>query len=239
MPQRDRPAQTRDADATRARLLQAATDEFAARGISGARVDRIGTAAGVNKALIYTYFGNKEQLFDAVMDAHVTRVLEQVPFTAEDLPGYAGDLFDFLIANPHQLRLATWNRLERTGAGQEPKELLASMRLKTDAIAQVQAERRLPATFTAEDLLAFTLALASAWTPTSPMAAPGAQAQPAERAGQHRTAVIEAVRRLVADASQATPPPAPTPTPAPASTPTPAATPAPAATPTPAPPPAA
>ncbi|MFD7445539.1 hypothetical protein [Streptomyces sp. NPDC059909] len=43
-------------------------------------------------------------------------MLDEVPFTADDLPGYAGRLFDFLIANPHQLRPATWNRLERAVA---------------------------------------------------------------------------------------------------------------------------
>jgi AcrR family transcriptional regulator len=76
-------------------------------------VDRIGAAAKANKALIYTHFGKKEQLFDAVMDAHVSRILDEVPFTPDDLPGYAGRLFDFLVANPHQLRLATWQSASR------------------------------------------------------------------------------------------------------------------------------
>lgn len=196
MPERQRPAQTRDAEATRARLLQAATDEFAARGIAGARVDRIGAAAKVNKALIYTYFGNKEQLFDAVMDAHVARVLDHVPFTAHDLPEYAGRLFDFLIANPHQLRLATWNRLERTGSDHEPKGLRASMRQKTDAITQAQADAQVTTTFTSEDLLVFTLALTNAWTPTSPMATAHSDSD-SQQTQEHRAAVVEAVRRLV------------------------------------------
>ncbi|MFG2826829.1 TetR family transcriptional regulator [Streptomyces sp. NPDC048434] len=194
MSQPDRPVQTRDAEATKARLLQAATEEFAARGIAGARVDRIGTAAKVNKALIYTYFGNKEQLFDAVMDAHVTRVLDRVPFTPEDLPGYAGRLFDFLADHPHQLRLATWNRLERAGTDREPEELHASMRRKTDALAQAQDDGQLPTAFPPEDLLVFTLALVGAWMPTSPMATTEPAAQ---QTRQRRAAVVEAVRRLI------------------------------------------
>lgn len=188
--------QTRDAEATKARLLKAATEEFAAHGIAGARVDRIGAAAKVNKSLIYTYFGNKEQLFDAVMDAHVTRILDQVPFTADDLPGYAGRLFDFLAANPHQLRLATWNRLERAGSGREPRELTASMHRKTDAIAEAQAGGRVPRTFRPEDLLVFTLALTNAWMPTSPMTT--TESEP--RTLDHRAAVVDAVRRLVTEA---------------------------------------
>ncbi|MFE9764593.1 TetR family transcriptional regulator [Streptomyces sp. NPDC005808] len=196
MPETPRAPRTRDSEAAKARLLKAATDEFAAYGIAGARIDRIGAAAKVNKAQIYTYFGNKDQLFDIVMDLHVTRILDEVPFTPDDLPGYAGKLFEFLIANPHQLRLATWNSLERTGHGPGPVRLAASMEQKTAAIAQAQADSRVPTAFTAEDLLTFVLALASAWTPTSAMA-PGGLDEAVLRS--HRGAVVEAVRRLVAD----------------------------------------
>lgn len=196
MPETPRAPRTRDSEAAKARLLQAATDEFAACGIAGARIDRIGAAAKVNKAQIYTYFGNKDQLFDIVMDLHVTRILDEVPFTPDDLPGYAGKLFEYLIANPHQLRLATWNSLERTGHGPGPVRLAASMEQKTAAIAQAQADARVPRAFTAEDLLTFVLALASAWTPTSAMA-PGGLDEAVLRS--HRGAVVEAVRRLVAD----------------------------------------
>jgi AcrR family transcriptional regulator len=191
MPQTPR---TRDSTAAKARLLQAATDEFAAHGIAGARIDRIGAAAGVNKAQIYTYFGDKDQLFDIVMDTHVARILDQVPFTPSDLPDYSGRLFDFLLANPHQLRLATWNRLERSGRGRPgPAQLAESTRQKTEAIRTAQADGHVPGAFAAEDLLVFVLALASAWTPTSAMA-------PADTDGSdHRGAVVEAVRRLVTD----------------------------------------
>ena len=40
----------RDAEATKARILEAATAEFAAHGIAGARVDRIAASAGANKS---------------------------------------------------------------------------------------------------------------------------------------------------------------------------------------------
>ena len=42
--------------------------EFAALGLGGARVDRIAAGAGVNKRLIYYYFGSKEDLFLAVLE---------------------------------------------------------------------------------------------------------------------------------------------------------------------------
>jgi AcrR family transcriptional regulator len=44
------------ADQTRARILEAATNEFSANGLAGARTERIAEAAGVNKALLYYYF---------------------------------------------------------------------------------------------------------------------------------------------------------------------------------------
>ncbi len=62
----------RDAAATRQRLIDAARAEFAQYGIAGARVDRIATNAGANKAQIYNYFGSKDRLFDAVWDPRVT-----------------------------------------------------------------------------------------------------------------------------------------------------------------------
>jgi AcrR family transcriptional regulator len=196
MPHTPRAPRTRDSEAAKARLLQAATDEFAAYGIAGARIDRIGAAAEVNKAQIYTYFGNKDQLFDIVMDTHVARILDQVPFTPEDLPGYSGRLFDFLIANPHQLRLATWNSLERAGRRPGPVQLATSMQQKAEAITRAQTDGHIPKTFTAEELLTFVMALSTAWTPTSAMAPAGVDVSVLL---SHRPAVVEAVRRLVTD----------------------------------------
>jgi AcrR family transcriptional regulator len=55
--------QVRDPDATQARILVAATQEFAKYGLGGARVDRIATRAKSNKRMLYHYFGNKDELF--------------------------------------------------------------------------------------------------------------------------------------------------------------------------------
>ena len=111
----------RDADRTRRRLLAAATDEFAALGIAGARIDRIAAAAGCNKAMIYAYFGNKDGLFEASFAAHVAGFLEQVPFDVTDLPGYAGRLFDYFEDHPAALRLSIWYRLERCCRAATPR----------------------------------------------------------------------------------------------------------------------
>jgi TetR/AcrR family transcriptional regulator len=54
---------------TRERILKVATQEFAARGYDGARVDDIMRLSKVSKNLIYHYFGSKEQLFIAVLES--------------------------------------------------------------------------------------------------------------------------------------------------------------------------
>jgi TetR/AcrR family transcriptional regulator len=61
-PQRRNPA------ATRQKLLAAARREFAASGLAGARVDEIAARAGVNKQLVYHYFGDKDALYLAVLE---------------------------------------------------------------------------------------------------------------------------------------------------------------------------
>jgi len=65
----DPPAlRTRDADRTQQAILRAAMSEFADKGLGGARIDAIAELAGVNKRLIYYYFGSKEALFVAVLE---------------------------------------------------------------------------------------------------------------------------------------------------------------------------
>src|SRR5260221_12709980 len=58
----------RDPERTRAWILGAATGEFARHGLGGARVDRIAERAGSNKRMLYYYFGDKEGLFQAVLE---------------------------------------------------------------------------------------------------------------------------------------------------------------------------
>ena len=51
------------------KILDAALGEFARHGLSGARVERIAARANANKRMIYYYFGSKEDLFLAVLEA--------------------------------------------------------------------------------------------------------------------------------------------------------------------------
>lgn len=59
---------SRNAARTRQAIIEAATEEFATLGLGGARIDSIAARAGANKRLLYYYFGNKEALFQAVLE---------------------------------------------------------------------------------------------------------------------------------------------------------------------------
>ncbi|MFD4974782.1 TetR family transcriptional regulator [Streptomyces sp. NPDC058424] len=185
----------RDSSATKARLLDAAFTEFAAYGIAGARVDRIAEAAGANKRLIYVYFGNKEQLFDEVLQRAMTEGAESVPFDVEDLPGYAGAIFDHLVARPDLMRLRLWKLLERPSTtGLEPD----AFRRKVGEVADAQQRGDLAPEVQPDDLLTMVLAMAQAWFWAAEDVDPGqvSQSWSPERLALHRSAVVEAARRI-------------------------------------------
>jgi len=76
----------RDAAATRERILKAAKLEFAKKGLGGARVDEIAARAKINKRMLYVYFGNKEDLFLAVLeDAYADIRRAETRLELEDL----------------------------------------------------------------------------------------------------------------------------------------------------------
>ncbi|RAJ38643.1 TetR family transcriptional regulator [Kitasatospora sp. SolWspMP-SS2h] len=103
---------TQDPPSTKQRLLAAATEEFAAHGIAGARVDRIAELAGVNKERIYGYFGSKQRLFDQVVARALDELAEAVPLQPGDDPAeYVGRVYDFHRANPALVRLFLWEGL--------------------------------------------------------------------------------------------------------------------------------
>ena len=138
-------AAERDSTETKARLLEAATEEFAAHGIAGARVDRIAAAANANKQLIYVYLAARTSSSTPCSPGASGPSTEDVPSAPDDLAGYVGRLFDYLVEHPDVLRLATWAGLER------PTAVAAfeadSYRTKLIAIADAQRDGWLDASF--------------------------------------------------------------------------------------------
>ena len=98
---RSRPEQSRAA------LLKAAVQEFSREGVAGARTDAIARSAGVNKALLYYYFKDKEALYDAVLDqvfsglrAAIHAALSQPLPPKQRLASYVCAHFDYIASNP-------------------------------------------------------------------------------------------------------------------------------------------
>jgi AcrR family transcriptional regulator len=90
-------------------LLAAAAEEFARRGLDGARIRVIVERAGVNERMIYHHFGSKAKLYRAVLDAHrevVCSAWQPVLDRARLMTPYAGmraalaGYFDLLVARP-------------------------------------------------------------------------------------------------------------------------------------------
>lgn len=110
---------------TRARILAAALTEFATEGIAGARTESIAKAAGINKALLYYYFGSKESLYRAALDTvfaelsrRVLGVLESSLPPRERLLTYAGTHFDYLASRPLLPRLIQREVMRQAGMRQ-------------------------------------------------------------------------------------------------------------------------
>ncbi|MFB9909281.1 TetR/AcrR family transcriptional regulator [Allokutzneria oryzae] len=79
MPQNPAQPRRRDAAATRAALLKAAGELFAERGYDRTTVRDIAARAGVNQALLFRYFGTKEELFNAVVASRGMDLLNAGP----------------------------------------------------------------------------------------------------------------------------------------------------------------
>ena len=100
--------EVRDAARTRAKIVAAATAEFAAKGFTGARVEAIGRRAGVNKQLLYHYFGNKEELFRAVLDGQLARNAERQATMPADPARFPESYFAWLLNDEAWVRFLTW-----------------------------------------------------------------------------------------------------------------------------------
>jgi AcrR family transcriptional regulator len=189
----DQPLTSRGA-ATRARILDEATREFAEHGIAGARIERIVAAARTNKAQLYAYFGSKEGLFDAIFFGSLERIVNVVPIDATDLSDWAVRLYDEYLRRPDLIRLATWARLERRPSG----HLVAEAGLndhKLRAIAEAQAAGTvIPGD--PFDVMALVIAMSMTWSPVSNVYTATAE-EPPEAHDRRRAFLRESVRRAV------------------------------------------
>jgi AcrR family transcriptional regulator len=185
----------RNVKATKELLLTAAAEEFAEHGLAGARIDRIAERAGANKRLLYVYFGNKEQLFDAVVDRYVNELNDAVPIDPGDLGAYAGAVFDYLRQNPRAVRLVAWRDFERAFPTHAEETAYAK---KLAAIRAAQRAGKLYAGMSAIDMLAITQRMITSWLGATVglKAAAGKDPMSTRRLNQHRQALVDAVQRI-------------------------------------------
>jgi len=115
-----RPAERRDPARTRAQILEAALVEFAQKGLDGARVDQIAARAGANKRMLYHYFGNKEDLFLAVLERTYDDIRgREAALHLEDMAPVAGMRrlvefsFGYYTRNPYFISLLNSENLHR------------------------------------------------------------------------------------------------------------------------------
>jgi len=135
---------TRDAEATRTRILQAAKKEFARYGLAGARVDIIADKSGANKRMIYHYFGSKEALFHAVLEAAYIDIrtaeqrleLDHFP-PREALERLVRFTWDYYLKNPEFITLVNSENLHRARHLRTSRELKPINRIFVDMVRRL------------------------------------------------------------------------------------------------------
>jgi AcrR family transcriptional regulator len=105
---------------TMAGILEVATAEFAAKGLSGARIDEIAAATKTSKRMIYYYFGSKQGLYVAVLEESYRRMRQiEAELHLEDLAPETAlrrlveFTFDHHSSNPDYIRLVMTENMER------------------------------------------------------------------------------------------------------------------------------
>ena len=189
-----------DTEGTQRRLKAAATAEFAERGLAGTTMTRIAARAGINRERLYSYFGDKDALWEVVLTDELDRLAAAVAVAEvglADVGEFAGATFDYHVAHPELGRLLQWEGLTggpvAAAAGRS-----AHYRDKVARFAQAQQEglldpRQDPA------LLVFALIALAAWWQTVPQLAEmvtGVSGDDPEERLRRRAFVVEAARRL-------------------------------------------
>lgn len=126
-------ARTRDAEATRAAILDAAEEAFLTKGFAETATSEIAKRAGVTKSLIHHHFGSKEALWEAVkvrrFSSYATEQMQMLRDrepTAELLRESMKMYFRFLRANPEIVKMLAWMFVEQSqdeGCADLDKEL--------------------------------------------------------------------------------------------------------------------
>jgi AcrR family transcriptional regulator len=189
-----------DTEGTRRRLKEAATAEFAEYGRDGTTMTRIAARAGINKERLYSYYGDKNALWEIVLTDELDRLASAVALTGaglDDVGEFAGATYDYHAAHPELGRLLQWEGLTR-GPAADAERRSAHYREKVKRVAQAQRAGVLDPELDAAHLLFALIALA-AWWQTVPQLAElitGAGGDDLDERARRRAFVVDAARRL-------------------------------------------
>ena len=93
------------------RILEAALQEFAAKGFAGARVDAIARRARINKRMLYHYFGDKEGLFREVLRRKIAERSAWLASAPDDLAERLPAWFQLAYGDREWVQLLEWEAL--------------------------------------------------------------------------------------------------------------------------------
>ena len=128
-------------DITRKKILEAAEEIFANKGLAGARVDEIAKMAGVNKRMIYAYFESKENLYVTVLKivyshlAELEKTIDSLASPEDAVRKFIQGYFNFLNDNPNFVSLVLWENLNKA----EFIDLSEAVKIKHPAVEAIRA----------------------------------------------------------------------------------------------------
>jgi AcrR family transcriptional regulator len=184
---------------TRRRLLDAAIEEFSAKGLSGARVQVIADNAKANKQAIYAYYGSKEGLFVAAFGDQIIGWREAIQFDEGDLPESAGRMFDEYTRSPQTWQLMFWASIEE-GGSRPPLPALSEMYEDyAERIGAAQAAGRVTTRYSPPMILGLIRSLVLTWQ----VQAVELGARMPESLEVRRATIVEAIGTLLDDSAHA------------------------------------
>ena len=140
--------QVRNPEKTRERILKAATMLFTRSGYEGTSLREIVTETGINKRMIYHYFGDKRGLYQAIfvrewselktwLDKAMQVNLESTGNIRDLLVKFVDVFFDFLAEHQHFTRLMMWDGLEGGEISRSTwKEIRGPLFIQTEFLIQ-------------------------------------------------------------------------------------------------------
>jgi len=185
---------------TKDRLLEAAFEEFSRNGFAGARVDEIAARAGANKALIYQYFGDKEALFQLVLERKMQELARIATDDPDRLHEAVGEFFDFHAANPDLSRLMLWEALDFRGKAlpneSERKKHLAE---HVAEIERFQKQGKVDPGLDARQTLVTLIGMVHVWfsLPQVARMVAGTDPHSAESLRKRRAHVVDVARKIL------------------------------------------